>query len=239
MSGLHGKSAIVTGGGRGIGAATARLLAREGAKVAVFSRSVNELFAVCDQIRAAGGVAEPIVCDIADEAAVQRAFAKVEDCFGGLDILINNAGVIAQGSVDQMSMTAFDRVLAVNVRGVFLCTQAAFPRMQRRGGGAIVNISSLGGIRGTQKFPGFSAYTASKFAVVGLTEAHAVEGRPYNIRVNAVAPGAIDTAMLREAAPGLATETKPEDVAPVIAFLADSEKSRAVTGTVVEIFSNV
>lgn len=238
MSGLQGKTAMVTGGGRGIGAATARLLAREGCNIAVLSRSLDELSIVCREIRAEGGRAELVVCDVADEASVQHAFRAVDAWFGGLDILINNAGVIAQGTVDQMEVTGFDRILSVNVRGVFLCTQAAFPRMRMRGGGAIVNISSLGGIRGTQKFPGFSAYTASKFAVIGLTEAHAVEGRPLGIRVNAVAPGAIDTAMLREAAPGLATDTKPEDIAPVITFLADHERSKAVTGTVVEIFSN-
>lgn len=235
---FSGKTAIITGGGRGIGAATAMLLAREGANVAILSRTEAELTGVCAEIRARGGQAEPVVCDVSDEDAVAAAFARVDSRFGGLDILVNNAGVIAQGTVDQMALSAFDQVLAVNVRGVFLCTQAAFPRMQKRGGGAIVNISSLGGIRGTEKFPGFSAYTASKFAVIGLTEAHAVEGRPLGIRVNAVAPGAIETAMLRSAAPGLATDTKPEDVAPVIAFLADTERSRAVTGTVVEIFSN-
>jgi NAD(P)-dependent dehydrogenase (short-subunit alcohol dehydrogenase family) len=238
MSALQGKVAVVTGGGRGIGAATALLLAREGARVAVLSRTASELSEVCAAIGAAGGTAAAIVCDVSDEAAVERAFQEVDARFGGLDVLVNNAGAIASGRVDEMATQAFDRVLGVNVRGVFLCTRAAFPRLQARGGGAIVNLSSLGGIRGTEKFPGFSAYTASKFAVVGLTEAHAVEGRSLGIRVNAVAPGAIDTAMLRQAAPGLKTRTTPEDVAQVILFLADAARSGAVSGTVVEIFSN-
>lgn len=239
MSGLAGKIAVVTGGGRGIGAATAIRLASQGARVAVLSRSEHELAEVCAVIRAERGEALASVCDVSDEVAVQRSFSEITRHWGGIDILVNNAAVILNAGVEAMSVEAFDKLFAVNVRGVFLCTKAAFASMRQRGGGSIVNVSSLGGIRGTDKFPGFSAYTASKFAVVGLTEAHAAEGRPHAIRVNGVAPGAIDTAMLRQAAPGLQTQTKPDDVAKVIEFLADGSRSGAVSGTVVEIFSNL
>lgn len=239
MSTLAGKIAVVTGGGRGIGAATAKRLASLGARVALLSRSVHELAEVCAMIRHEGGIAQSHVCDVSDEAAVHDSFTQITTQWGGVDILVNNAAVIANASVESMTVDAFDRLFAVNVRGVFLCTKAAFASMRQRGGGAIVNVSSLGGIRGTEKFPGFSAYTSSKFAVIGLTEAHAVEGRPHGIRVNAVAPGAIDTQMLRQAAPGLQTQTKPDDVAKVIEFLVDTSRSGAVSGTVVEIFSNL
>jgi NAD(P)-dependent dehydrogenase (short-subunit alcohol dehydrogenase family) len=128
--------------------------------------------------------------------------------------------------------------MAVNLGGAVLCAQQAF-RLMREGGGAIVNVSSLGGVPGTEKFPGYAAYTVSKFALTGLTEALAVEGRDRGIRVNGVAPGAVDTAMLRQAAPQLRTRTRPVDVAKVIAFLCDPTESGCMTGAMLVINSNV
>ena len=135
-------------------------------------------------------------------------------------------------------MADWDQVLAVNLRGAVLCARQAF-RLMREHGGAIVNVSSLGGVPGTEKFPGYAAYTVSKFALTGLTEALAAEGREHNIRVNAVAPGAVDTAMLRQAAPHLRTRTGPADVAKVIAFLCDSTESGCMTGATLAIHSNL
>jgi 3-oxoacyl-[acyl-carrier protein] reductase len=129
--------------------------------------------------------------------------------------------------------------MRINVRGSFLCAKEAFKHMKvGKRGGSIVNISSLAGIRGTEKFPGLSSYTVSKFAVIGLTESIAVEGKPHGIRANCIAPGAVKTRMLKEAAPELKTTTKPEDIAKTVLYLCDDTWSGHLTGSLVEVFSN-
>ncbi len=235
---LHGQAALITGGGRGIGAATAEALARKGAHVVVASRTGAELAATVAQLRTAGLSASSLVLDVADEAAVNAAFAGIVAEQGRLDILVNNAAILLSGPFAEMAMADWDRLLAVNLRGAVLCARQAF-RLMRERGGAIVNMSSLGGVPGTDKFPGYAAYTVSKFALTGLTEALAAEGREHNIRVNAVAPGAVDTAMLRQAAPHLRTRTGPADVAKVIAFLCDPAESGCMTGATLAIHSNL
>jgi len=235
---LRGQVALITGGGRGIGAATAEALARKGAQVIVASRTEAELAATVARIQADGLDAAAITLDVADEAAVDAAFARIAAEQGRLDILVNNAALLLSGPFADMAMADWDRLLAVNLRGAVLCARQAF-RLMRERGGAIVNVSSLGGVPGTEKFPGYAAYTVSKFALTGLTEALAAEGREHNIRVNAVAPGAVDTAMLRQAAPHLRTRTGPADVAKVIAFLCDSAESGCMTGATLTINSNL
>ena len=235
---LHGQVALVTGGGRGIGEATAEALARKGARVIVASRTEAELATTVMQLRAAGLSAWSLKLDVADGAAVDAAFARIAAEQGGLDILVNNAAILLSGPFAEMAMADWDQVLAVNLRGAVLCARQAF-RLMRERGGAIVNVSSLGGVPGTEKFPGYAAYTVSKFALTGLTEALAAEGREHHIRVNAVAPGAVDTAMLRQAAPHLRTRTGPADVAKVIAFLCDSTESSCMTGATLAIHSNL
>ena len=235
---LHGQVALVTGGGRGIGEATAEALARKGARVIVASRTEAELATTVMQLRAAGLSAWSLKLDVADGAAVDAAFARIAAEQGGLDILVNNAAILLSGPFAEMAMADWDQVLAVNLRGAVLCARQAF-RLMRERGGAIVNVSSLGGVPGTEKFPGYAAYTVSKFALTGLTEALAAEGREHHIRVNAVAPGAVDTAMLRQAAPHLRTRTGPADVAKVIAFLCDSTESGCMTGATLAIHSNL
>ena len=235
---LRDQVALITGGGRGIGAATAEALARKGARVIVASRTEAELAATVARIQADGLDATSILLDVADEAAVDAAFARIAAEQGRLDILVNNAAILLSGPFAEMAMAEWDRVLAVNLRGAVLCARQAF-RLMRERGGAIVNVSSLGGVPGTEKFPGYAAYTVSKFALTGLTEALAAEGREHNIRVNAVAPGAVDTAMLRQAAPHLRTRTGPADVARVIAFLCDSTESGCMTGATLAIHSNL
>ncbi len=235
---LRDQVAFITGGGRGIGAATAEALARKGARVIVASRTEAELTAIVAQLRAAGLDAASITLDVADEAAVEAAFARIAAEQGRLDILVNNAAILLSGPFAEIAMTDWDRVLAINLRGAVLCARQAFRRMQERGG-AIVNVSSLGGVPGTEKFPGYAAYTVSKFALTGLTEALAAEGREHRIRVNAVAPGAVDTDMLRQAAPHLRTRTGPADVAKIIAFLCDSAESGCMTGATLSINSNL
>ena len=230
--------ALITGGGRGIGAATAEALARKGAHVIVASRTEAELIATVARLRAAGLDASWQVLDVADDAAVDAAFDRIAAEFGRLDMLVNNAAIIASGAFTEMTMADWDRLMAVNLRGAVLCARRAF-RLMRERGGSIVNVSSLGGVPGTEKFPGYAAYTVSKFALTGLTEALAAEGKACNIRVNGVAPGAVDTDMLRKAAPHLRTRTTPADVAKVIAFLCDPAESGCMTGAMLTINSNL
>jgi NAD(P)-dependent dehydrogenase (short-subunit alcohol dehydrogenase family) len=178
-----------------------------------------------------------MVLDVADEIAVASAFAKISADCGRLDLLVNNAAMLLSGPFADLAMSDWDRLMAVNLRGAALCARQAFQMMRERGG-SIVNVSSLGGVPGTEKFPGYLAYTVSKFALTGLTEALAAEGRDCGIRVNGVAPGAVDTAMLRQAAPHLRTQTGPADVAKVIAFLCDPAESGCMTGATLVINSN-
>jgi NAD(P)-dependent dehydrogenase (short-subunit alcohol dehydrogenase family) len=246
---LAGKVAIITGAGRGIGAATAQLFASEGARVMLAARSANEIerlaqelnqeFASATNPHTIVTLAQPT--DVSDEAAVEKLFARTQTELGSVDILVNCAATIEIRNFIEMDAATWDEVMAVNVRGTFLCCRAAFKQMSTsnsKQGGAIVNLSSLSGVRGPEKFPGFSAYVVSKYGVVGLTEILAVEGKPLNIRVNCVAPGAVDTAMLKKAAPFLKTTTTPADVARTILYLADSQQSHHINGALLEIFSN-
>ncbi|HRW65996.1 MAG TPA: SDR family NAD(P)-dependent oxidoreductase [Candidatus Competibacter sp.] len=234
---LRNQVAFITGGGRGIGAATAQALALRGAHVIVASRTESELSATVAEIQTTGLSASAIKLDVADETEVDAAFVGIAAAFGRLDILVNNAAVLIGGPFADMAMADWDQVMAVNLRGATLCARGAFRLMSN--GGSIVNVSSLGGVPGTEKFPGYAAYTVSKFALTGLTEALAAEGRERNIRVNGVAPGAVDTAMLRQAAPHLRTRTGPADVAKVIAFLCDPSESGCMTGATLVINSNL
>ncbi len=238
MKSLQHQIALITGGGRGIGAATAEALARKGAHVIVASRTAAELAATVAQIHAAGLSASLLTLDVADNAAVDAAFTDLGTELGGLDILVNNAAILRSGPFAAMAMSDWDELMAVNLRGAAHCAQQAF-RLMRERGGCIVNVSSLGGLPGTEKFPGYVAYTVGKFALTGLTEALAVEGKDCNIRVNGVAPGAVNTAMLRQAAPHLRTRTEAADIAKVIAFLCDPSESGCMTGAMLAINSNL
>ncbi|MGH9891481.1 MAG: SDR family NAD(P)-dependent oxidoreductase [bacterium] len=166
---LQDKVALITGGGRGIGAACAKLFAQNGAKVVITSRTQGDLDKVVDQITDTGKVFA-IPTDIGDEKCVLELFKQVERRFGPVDIMVNNAAVIARGEVTEFEVSEWDELMRVNLRGSFLCAREAFRQMKAsRRGGSIVNVSSLGGIRGTEKFKGFSAYTVSKHGIVGLT----------------------------------------------------------------------
>ncbi len=241
MKRLEGNIAIITGGGRGIGAATALLFAQQGAKVVISSRTESELHEVAKTIndKTGEGSALAVTADVTNETDVIRLFQTALDHFGPVDILINNAGAIVVKPVDETSYDEWKLQQKVNLDGTFLCTREAFQQMKKtKKGGSIVNISSLAGIRGTEKFPGFSSYVAAKHGVVGYTEGLAVEGKEHGIRVNCVAPGAVDTKMLHDAAPFLQTQTKPDDIAKVIFFLADESQSGRMTGSIIEVHSN-
>ncbi|WP_414441149.1 SDR family NAD(P)-dependent oxidoreductase [Burkholderia sp. 22PA0106] len=192
---LNGKTAVVTGAGRGLGADIARLLARAGAHVHLLSRGAAALDATCGEIRAAGGRCEPVVCDILDDDQLQRAFAALP----ALDILVNNAGTNSPAPLRDVTTDQLDTMLALNVRATYLATQAAVQRMgglhgDAPRGGVIVNISSQMGHVGA---PGRTVYCMTKHAIEGLTKAAAVELAPLGIRVNSVAPTFVDTPMTK------------------------------------------
>jgi len=234
---LKGKIALVTGASRGIGKATASAFARAGAAVALAARDNAALDANVAEIEAAGGVALACPCDVADETSVQAVFARVAATYGPLDILVNSAGAVAQAPLAEMDAATWDHVLAVNLRGTFLCCREAFRQMAPHGGGVIVNLSSLSGVPEVEKFPGLSAYNVSKYGVAGLSEILAIEGRPHHIRVVAVSPGAVDTEMLRAAAPHLKPDMTPDELARILLFLVGPD-ARPLTGTNLHIYSN-
>ncbi|MGE4231811.1 MAG: SDR family NAD(P)-dependent oxidoreductase [Bacteriovoracia bacterium] len=236
---LANKTVVVTGAGRGIGAATAKLFAQNRANVVIVSRTQRQLDEVCRQIQkqSPGVKVLTIVGDLSRQEFCKDIFERTKNEFGRIDVLVNNAAVFRGAPVEETSLSMWEEVIRVNVTSVFLMAKEAFYHMKDNGG-CIVNISSLGGIRGTQKFKGFSAYTTSKAAVIGLTESLAVEGGPFGIQVNCIAPGAVDTQMLKEAAPHLRTSTKPEDIARIILFFSDKEQSGKCNGTIFEVLTN-
>lgn len=230
--------AIITGAGRGVGRACAELFAQQGAQVVLFSRTRSHLDEAVTTITAQGGKALAIAGDVANEADVQNLFREVEERFGRADILLNCAGVVTTRPFAEMDVETWDHVLDVNLRGTFLCCLQAFRMMTIQHQGVIINISSLSGVKGVEKFPGLSAYNVSKSGVAGLTEILAVEGKPYSIRVCAVSPGAIDTEMLRQAAPHLRAAMTPTDLARILLFLADNETGSMFSGSNIELFTN-
>ena len=192
---LHGHVALVTGGSRGIGAAIVRSLAHAGAAVAVNCRErASEANALADAIGEAGGRAIAIAADVSQPDAVARMVQRVKSDLGPIDILINNAGIAIVRGIDDLSETDFDRTIAVNLKSVFLCTQAVLPMMRSKGWGRIVNISS-GAARGAGAIG--PHYNASKAGVEGLTRGYAARLVKEGITVNAVAPSLIETDMMK------------------------------------------
>lgn len=229
--------ALVTGGGRGIGRATAIALAAGGTRVVITAQSRGELDATAQAIRSAGGTAEPVVADVSQADAVSRLFDQAHR-LGPVTVLVNNAATLTRELFPEVAVEAFDRTLAVNLRGAFLCARLAFSDMKAAGGGRMVNIASLSGVGGVEKFPGLSPYVISKFGVVGLTESLAVEGGPHRIRVIGLAPGAVDTQLLQRALPGMGASATANDIARLIVFLL-SDAAAPLHGVTLPLFSNV
>jgi len=209
---------LITGGTRGIGYATAEALINAGNKVAI-TGTTAETVAKAERALSNSGQAVGVTCDVRDAASVQRAIETVVARFGGLDVLINNAGVGVGAPVAELSNDEWDRIIGTNLTGVFNCCKAAIPHLRSRGGGWIVNISSLSS---TGPFPGGAAYVASKAGVNAFSDALMQELRDDNIRVTTVLPGSVATGFSgREAGAGADWKLWPQDVAQAIAGLLD------------------
>ncbi len=233
---LAGRLAVVTGASRGIGAATAAAMAAAGAHVVLAARDRQALGDVAGRIKVAGGQATSVPTDVSDEAAVERLFAEVAG-IGQISALVCAAGVLTRALFAQTTSALWHETLGVNLTGSFLCCRAAFTAMVAAGEGRIVNIASLSGVYATEKFPGLAAYNVSKYGIVGLTEAIAVEGKEHGIGAVCLSPGAVDTEMLRRANPALRPGLTPDDVGELIVALLDSPLA-AVSGANIPLFSN-
>lgn len=242
---LSGKVAIITGASRGIGAATARLFAREGAAVVLASRNTEELSWLASDIAGEGGTALAVATNVADADATEALVARTLATYGQLDIAVNNAGVaLGNKPLTEVSEEQFDQTIAVNLKGVFLALKYEIPAMLASNGGAIVNMSSTVGLVGSGA--GIAPYIASKHGVVGLTKAAALEYAPWHIRVNAIAPGTTATSVnehwignpaIKEritAAIPMGRIGEAQDVAEAALWLC-SDASSYVTGVVVPV----
>ncbi|MFH1268171.1 MAG: 3-oxoacyl-[acyl-carrier-protein] reductase [Planctomycetota bacterium] len=235
---LGGQVALVTGAGRGLGRLIAEVLADAGAQVACGAVDADLVSATADRIRAGGGTAEALVCDVTDSGRVGETVDAVVKKWGGLQILVNNAGITRDNLVVRMKDEQFDAVINVNLRGTFLFTRAAAKPMMKGRRGRIINMASVSGMMGN---PGQANYSASKAAVIGLTRTVARELAGRNITVNAVAPGFIATDMSAALGEEVIEQIKkqtplgrlgePQDVADAVLFLA-SEAAAFITGHV-------
>jgi 3-oxoacyl-[acyl-carrier protein] reductase len=247
---LQNKVAIITGGAKGIGAATAQLFAREGAAVAIWDLASENAQATANRIRESGGLAFSFSVNVSDQASVRAALERTMERFDHVDILINNAGILRDARlvktkegkvVGGMSEADFDVVMAVNLKGTFNCTQAVVPQMITRRYGRILNASSIVGIYGNF---GQTNYVATKAGVIGMTRVWARELGQWGITVNAVAPGFIDTDMTRSMPPRILQSMiertpvgrlgLPEDVAYAYLYLA-SDEAAFVNGAVLSV----
>lgn len=216
---LEGKTAFITGAGRGIGRGIALAFAEQGCAVAAVARTSVELDETVRAIRARGRKAIAASCDVTDRAAVERAVQDALDALGRIDILVNNAGYACFKPFTELTPEEWQRTLDVNLTGAFHCIQAALPSMIARHSGRIINISSVAGLKPLVEQ---SAYCASKYALNGLTYVLAMELRTYGIRVHAICPGGVDTRLSQEAMPDRDKTNwlQPEDIAHAALYLA-------------------
>jgi len=220
------RNAVVTGGGRGIGAAVARALAAAGARVLVVARTVDEIEQVAGEIRATGGEAWALPCDVSDEAAVRALGRAARERLGGVDVLVNNAGVSASSPLVKITLDEWNRVLGVIATGTFLCTREFLPGMIERGFGRIVNVASVAGLDGAKYI---AHYSAAKHAVIGLTRTAALEVGGTGVTVNAVCPAYVDTAMTERTVANVQARTGMAHDAALKAVLGSIGQQRLVT----------
>jgi NAD(P)-dependent dehydrogenase (short-subunit alcohol dehydrogenase family) len=234
---LAGGTAVVTGASRGIGRAIAMRLASAGAEVALWARDGEALARVAAEIEAAGGRARAFVCDVADSPAVVRSADAVRRTMAPVRVVVNNAGAVLRSETAAISDDAWRRVMAVNADGTFYVTRAFLADLVADGkGGRVINVASRAGREGT---PLLAAYCAAKHAVVGFTRALAEELRAAKVSVNAICPGSVDTAMLREGLPGARPDMTPDDIASTALYLATPAPDgapAALTGACIDVF---
>ena len=237
---LSEKVAIVTGARRGLGRAISLALAAEGARVVVADLVLEDCQRVVDEITAANGRALAVKCDVSSRAEVEEMAARTLAGFGRIDILVNNAAYTVIKPFQRLTEADWDRTMEVNVKGPFLCCQAAGRHMMKQRSGRIINISSISGGYSVA-FPLMAPYTASKGGLRALTEALAVELAPYGVTVNAICPGAIDSGILPESIKNRSLARipagrlgRPEEVAQLVVFLA-SDDAQYITGSAVTI----
>jgi NAD(P)-dependent dehydrogenase (short-subunit alcohol dehydrogenase family) len=233
----------VTGAGRGIGRSTAIELSRNGAHVVVSDVNFQNAQAVAREVEILGGQSLALRADVSSEVEVESMMRQAMEHFSRVDILVNNAGVLAIGPVTEITGETWDRTLAVNLKGVFLCSKSVFPLMMEQHDGRIINIASVAGKRGGGLL-GNSCYAAAKGGVIAFTKSLAREGGPYNIRVNAITPALIESDMLENLPPDrldailqslpLRRMGKAEDVAAAVCFLA-SDASSFMTGEIMDV----
>jgi len=231
---LQGKTAVITGGGRGIGKVIALVYADHGAEVVVTSRTQAQVDSVAQEIQAKGGRCLPVTADISREDDVARLFEQCRQAFQKVDILVNNAGITLERPFMELSPTDFRNLFEVNVMGTVLCTRAVLPAMLERNSGRIINVASGAGLRG---LAGNSAYSVSKAGVVGLTHSLADELQTTGIRVNVICPGPVNTEMLQQSGvkdyvlQAQSTILAPREIAGIALFLA-SEYSTGMSSQV-------
>ncbi len=243
---LTDKVAIVTGARRGMGRAHALALSLAGAFVVIADVSIDECKKVVEEIREKGGDAQAIECDISKKEDIDSLIEKTKEKYKGIDILVNNAGIVDYKNFFDLTEEDWNRVIDINLKGTFLCTQAVSRVMKDQGGGAIVNIGSIAMGQSGIGFPNAVPYIASKGGIAGITEALAVDLAPYNIRVNAIAPGIIETSLIDsikekeedmekiiERIP-LRRSGKAEEVSAAVVFLS-SPASSYITGAIINI----
>jgi 3-hydroxybutyrate dehydrogenase len=247
---LEKRGAVVTGGGRGIGAAVARALAEVGARVVVSARSTDQIESLAESLRQLGHKAWAVTCDVTDPDQVENLVQESTELLGSVDILINNAGIASSAPLKAISLEDWERIMAVNVTGPFLCTQAFIPAMIDAGWGRVVNVASVAGKVGQ---PYIAAYCASKHALIGFTRAVAAEMAAKGVTVNAVCPGYVDTPMTDESVANMTSKTslsgpaareylenlspqgrlmEPEEVAHLVVSLC-SPLAKGITGQAV------
>jgi 3-hydroxybutyrate dehydrogenase len=252
MSPLRGKTALVTGAARGIGKTIAMVLAREGAAVVAVDRQADALEQTAKELRSAGLAVCGVVADVTQSQSIDRLVQETVARTGRIDILVNNAGVISNTPILDLPEEEWDRTLAVNLKGVFVCSQSVARVMSKQRSGRIVNIASLAGKVGA---PGQAAYCASKHGVLGLTKVAAIDLAPFGINVNAICPGNTETEMMRhvftkraesrgqtfdDLAQGILAKTplgrfgQPDDVAQVVLFLV-SPAAAYITGQTIDV----
>jgi NAD(P)-dependent dehydrogenase (short-subunit alcohol dehydrogenase family) len=214
--------AVVTGGGQGIGAAVAQALAREGASIVVAARTEERIAAVVRAVESGRGRAKAVRCDVTDPASVR----DLAQAAGPVDILVNNAGVAHSAPLSRITLDDWNRVLAVNATGTFLCTQAFVGGMVARKRGAIVNVASIAGLAGARYI---AAYAAAKHAVIGFTRSVAAELDGTGVVCNAVCPGFVDTEMTQESVARVSAKTGKSPEATIAAMLASSGQTRLIT----------